>query len=215
MNIIRTLRVAGSNQIPEDILQAIRQQSKTGIPPEVIAQTEHALKSAKAHVIGAFQTHFATGSVGRFGLDDHINMMRKENFGLYRKYVFIDATLAEWYREDVEEQDNHRYVITALFAEMIHSRDAVILYPSVRHFSGWNLAALGEQFHAKFEVLETYVVSVEKSYCFGLRDLRYISTGRSFNDDGTIVWDEKSDLKSFHALALDIRAERTGWRRKT
>ncbi|MFC0133997.1 hypothetical protein [Massilia eurypsychrophila] len=174
------------------------------------------MKSFKAHVVGAFQTHFATGSVDRFGtgLNNYIQAMRSEKFELYRQNVFVEATLAEWLREEVDGEDNQKYVITALFAETIHAGDALILDPSVRHFGGWNMAVFGKQFDTKFEVLATFVVSIEKSYHFGLRDLRYISHGRSIDADGTIVWDEKLEVKTFHANASDNRAERIGWRKK-
>lgn len=169
-----------------------------------------------AFIVGAYQMFFASGRVDRFAsLVDHIKHMSTVNPELYFRNVFIDSSLAEWFRDRVSEDETHKYKITALFSEKIYSGGGPILYPSVQHAGGWNLAILGENFDPKFEVLDTRVVSVDEKFGFGLYKLRPLHYSCSFQSDGAIEWNNNTQLDASwtHIGGMKVSHEHRGWRK--
>jgi hypothetical protein len=170
-----------------------------------------------AHVVGAYQTHFATGRVEHYhALVPGLDQMAAHDHDNYMRQVFIDASLAEWFRERIEENAKNKYKVTALYSELIHSSGAMILYPSVQHLGGWSMAVPGQVFDAKFEVLDTLVVEVEESVGFGIYKYRPIHYSCTFKPDGVIDWSSRPPLqKSWtHKSGAQVAKDYRGWRKR-
>jgi hypothetical protein len=147
-----------------------------------------------SHPLGYFQSYFVSGQVGRFGLlVPELERLRREDSDLYRRNVFIDATLSEWFREDVAESNPDRYTVTALYAHLLIDRGA-ILYPSVQNFGGWNLATSASVFDGHFEVLSTEVLEINATYGYGLYDTKRLHYSDSFGADGHIDYDRAPSM---------------------
>jgi hypothetical protein len=128
--------------------------------------------------------------------------------------LYADAVISEEFSRPVENDQRHKYFLSACFSKRLHDADTEILFPSVQAGGAMNLAVRAQTFDKMFEVLFTGVFAVTESPGLGVHGGRRLRHTASFAPDGTIEWDKKArlpytvDLEGNELLAREYR----GWR---
>jgi hypothetical protein len=98
----------------------------------------------------------------------HTKQIGKDLHDQNRHYL-ADAFFAEEFRKQVKDEETDEYRITALYSKIhIENNDAVI-YPSVAHLGGWNIAIRPEVFNESFEIEDSYATRVLSDWGYGMR----------------------------------------------
>lgn len=100
--------------------------------------------------------------------------------------VMADAFLADRFRQPVRHE--YEYKLTSLLAvKLLKPPIEAILYPSVEHVGGINVAATPKAFEEKFKVEGSVVADVTVLPC-GIYDIKPIAESTGITDDGKFVW---------------------------
>lgn len=83
------------------------------------------------------------------------------------RFNITDAFVADRYRTPVKNP--HEYKITSAFCDLVYSMGVdALVYPSVGHLGGWNIAIKKEAFLSDFEVISSEVHEIYDSPGYGI-----------------------------------------------
>ena len=126
--------------------------------------------------------------------------------------LYIDSFFAESFRRRVERP--YEYKTTALFAEKFLAKGG-LMYPSVQSSGGFNIALSADAFDAKFEVIFTELLRIDRFYGFGTYEIKVLKRSCDFGSDGTIHWNSSKQPPLRWNLQEGLRTTERfdGWRK--
>jgi hypothetical protein len=145
----------------------------------------------KCQIVGEYEHIFQSGGslVNSRTLEAETNhrMAQMTEADEHYRLIYIDAFLADQFSRRVSQP--YEYKLTAAYAVPVLKAGFGLMYPSIEVRGVINLAVSAETFSKNFEVLETFVVDVEKYYGHGIYKWRPCNQSNKFMPDGTIIWD--------------------------
>ena len=106
----------------------------------------------------------------------------------WSKTLLVDAFLADWFRKKIPSSDNLDYNVTAAFTNY-HFEQPVeaLVYPSVAHLGGWNVAIKPEISLEKFTVISGGIFRLDEDFGYGLYNASAIKSVDTISSSG-IQW---------------------------
>ena len=167
------------------------------------------------HIVGEYQSINNSGGslVNSRKLEQHVNQLVQGNPLRHMTTLYVDSFLAEAFRRRVARP--YDYKITAVYADNFHKAEGGFMYPSVQTAGGVNIAIPAEVFDAKFEIISTQIVKIDRCFGYGLYTSKMLKSTCDFNADGTIIWNSSKKLPAQWNLQSGLRASEpfVGWRK--
>jgi hypothetical protein len=116
------------------------------------------------------------------------------------RYNLVDAFMTNLMRRPVKYQ--HEYKVTSAFCDIIFEQGVdAIMYPSVGHLGGWNIAIRGDTFKKDFIIKNSEVHKIFDVVGYGIFGRLKVKQSKSLDNKQQINWEKqlssKPQFKSF------------------
>lgn len=108
----------------------------------------------------------------------------------WKKLLLVDAFLSDWFRRKIGPSDNIDYNLTAAFTNF-HFEQPVdaLVYPSVAHLGGWNIAIKPSVSLEKFTIVTGGIYKLNEDLGYGLYNASAIKSIETISTKG-FTWFE-------------------------
>ena len=182
---------------------------------QIIALRPVAGVDLPCHIVGEYQSINNSGGslVNSRQIEQFVNKLQHDNPLRHMKALYVDSFLSEAFRKRVLRPFD--YKITAVYADKFHKAEGGFMYPSVQTAGGMNIAVPAEDFDAKFEIILTKILKVDRCFGYGLYTSELPKVSCDFNADGTIVWNSSKQLSAQWNLQVGLQVSQSfiGWRK--
>lgn len=112
------------------------------------------------------------------------------SFDARQALYFCDAFLADYFSRTENAECRNVYEITARVANTLYANANIdgLLYPSVRHMGGLNVALKPEVFDTKFEMMNFGAINIMQDFGYGLYDYYEHAHGTQLQENGDFIW---------------------------